>query len=114
MEDVYYYRRRNLQRLCLTKHADNQSATGRFLGVEPNLVNRWLRGSKQIGTEVAREVEKKYNLEKGWMDKEHRTDEESALIDAYRKASDDRRSAVRLLLDVKVVNPDADLSSSNR
>ena len=112
MEDVYSTRRKNLQQLCVQRHEGNQSAMGRDLGIEPNLVNRWLRGTKQIGPEVARDVEKNYKLEKGWMDHIHPSDEESALIQAYRNATDDRRTAVKLLLELQAVAPNQGLSRS--
>jgi hypothetical protein len=112
MEDVYSTRRKNLQHLCVERHEGNQSAMGRALGIEPNLVNRWLRGTKQIGPEVARDVEKNYKLEKGWMDHVHPSDEESALIEAYRNATDDRRTAVKLLLELQAAAPNQGLSRS--
>jgi len=112
MEDVYSTRRKNLQQLCAQRHEGNQSAMGRALGIEPNLVNRWLRGTKQIGPEVARDVEKNYKLEKGWMDHIHPSDEESALIEAYRNATADRRTAVKLLLELQASAPDQGLTKS--
>lgn len=108
MEDVYYSRRENLQQLCSSQHEGNQSAMGRRLGQEPNLVNRWLTGAKNIGTEAARAIEKEYNLESGWMDHKHLNDEESAIIDAYRSASVDRRTGVKLLLEIQLKGPASD------
>lgn len=101
MEDVYSIRRNNLQQVCTQRCERNQSELGRRLGIEPNLVNRWLRGSKQIGAEAARSVEEKFKLEKGWMDRIHPTDEESIIIERYRKETEDRRKSVRLLLGVE-------------
>jgi hypothetical protein len=66
-----------------------------------------LRG-KSIGDDVARDVEKQYELEYGWMDNPHPTDIEQRIARAYRGAHEKLQRAVEKILDVEPSAPPQD------
>lgn len=99
MDDIYLIRRKNLAAVCREKVAGNQSELARDLGLVSNLVNRYLK-SKRIGDDVARAVEKAYELESGWMDNIHPTDREALVLLAFRTAHPEIQAAVERALNL--------------
>lgn len=93
MDDVFTIRRTNLKKLCEDRQ-NNQSQLARDIGVAPSLINRYITGEKPVGEDMARKSEGALKLDFGWMDNVHQTDRESALLRAFRAASDDTKRTI--------------------
>lgn len=100
MDDIYAIRRQNLVSLCKNRAEDNQSQMARDLGKAQTLINRYITGSKDVGDDIAREVEKRYELPFGWLDNLHPSNREEALLNAFRGADDLTRQAAERVLGV--------------
>lgn len=102
VEDIYAIRRKNLISLCKEKAQDNQSQMARDLGKAASLINRYITGTKDIGDDIAREAEKGYGLEYGWLDNRHPSVGEEALLSAFRNADPLTQQAAARVLGVRL------------
>ena len=102
MDDIYAIRRQNLLSLCKERAEGNQSQMARDLGKAQTLVNRYITGSKDVGDDIAREVEKRYELPFGWLDNIHPSSQEEALLTAFRNADELTRQAAERVLGISV------------
>ncbi|MGV3930492.1 helix-turn-helix domain-containing protein [Citrobacter braakii] len=71
MKSIQDVRRENLKDLITREFNGVQSRLAERLETQPNLVNRWSRGGKVIGDQVARKIEKAGNKPTNWLDIDH-------------------------------------------
>jgi transcriptional regulator with XRE-family HTH domain len=99
--DISEIRRENLRRLRGDARG-SQSALARLLGMEEAQMSQLVgkNPSKAIGGRLARTIERKLKLERGWMDSEHypATRGNAHIIKAIEGLSTDQQMAVLNLI----------------
>lgn len=71
MKSINDIRRDNLRDIIDSDFNRTQSRLAERLECQPNLVSRWVKGSKTIGDLVARKIEKAANKPVYWLDVDH-------------------------------------------
>lgn len=72
MKPIEKIRRENLAKAIDEKFSGSQTAAAECLGKDkPTQVNHWVRGTKNMNGESARNIEKKFGLPEFWLDSEH-------------------------------------------
>lgn len=73
--DIYNIRKRNLRRIINDSFGGVAANLSRALDVQPNVISRiFTRNEKHrrnVGNEMAREIERVVHLQPGWLDREH-------------------------------------------
>ncbi|MEW5560634.1 helix-turn-helix transcriptional regulator [Enterobacter asburiae] len=71
MKSIYDIRRENLNEIIRRDYDDTQLRLAEHSGFAQTLVNRWSKGTKNIGTRAARDIEKSTRRPEFWMDIDH-------------------------------------------
>ncbi|HHT0464843.1 TPA: helix-turn-helix domain-containing protein [Raoultella planticola] len=72
MKSIHDIRRENLKDLITTDFGGVQSRLSERMGIQSNLVNRWVNGKKVIGDVSARKIETAARLQTNWLDVDHK------------------------------------------
>lgn len=99
MKSIYDIRRENLKEILRTEFDNRQVRLAERMQVQSNLVNRWCSGAKNIGTNVARELEKLGRKAQYWLDLDH-----SAEIVNDSPANPDDEGTIEQLLSRRLRN----------
>lgn len=71
MKSIQDIRRQNINDIINREFDGTQTRLAERLDTQPNLVNRWARGAKTIGDQVARKIEKAARKPENWLDVDH-------------------------------------------
>ncbi|HFP9201863.1 TPA: helix-turn-helix domain-containing protein [Raoultella ornithinolytica] len=91
MKSIHDIRRENLKDLITTDFGGVQSRLSERMGIQSNLVNRWVNGKKVIGDASARKIETAARRQTNWLDVDHKL---STLDDVDDVAFSDVREIV--------------------
>lgn len=69
--DVKETRRKRLRELIDSRYGGKQAAFAADIERQPDYVSRCLKGTKNIGEDLARIIEKRVRLPLGWLDRDH-------------------------------------------
>ncbi|HGV3509237.1 TPA: helix-turn-helix domain-containing protein [Klebsiella michiganensis] len=72
MKSIHDIRRENLKDLITTDFGGVQSRLSERMGIQSNLVNRWVNGKKVIGDASARKIETAARRQTNWLDVDHK------------------------------------------
>lgn len=110
MKSIHDIRRENLKDLITTDFGGVQSRLSERMGIQSNLVNRWVNGKKVIGDASARKIETAARRQTNWLDVDHKL---STLDDVDDVAFGDVREIVVHNLKQWMIN-NQELSSQQR
>lgn len=71
MKSIYDIRKENLKEIVRTEFDNRQVRLAERMQVQPNLINRWCSGAKNIGANAAREIETLGRKQQYWLDVDH-------------------------------------------
>ncbi|HDG9775861.1 TPA: helix-turn-helix transcriptional regulator [Raoultella planticola] len=72
MKSIHDIRRENLKDLITTDFGGVQSRLSERMGIQSNLVNRWVNNKKVIGDASARKIEAAARRQTNWLDVDHK------------------------------------------
>lgn len=72
MKSIHDIRRENLKDLITTDFGGVQSRLSERMGIQSNLVNRWVNNKKVIGDASARKIEVAARRQTNWLDVDHK------------------------------------------
>lgn len=71
MKSIYDIRRENLKEIIRAEFDNRQVRLAERMQVQPNLINRWCSGAKNIGANAARQIETFGRKQQYWLDVDH-------------------------------------------
>lgn len=71
MKSIYDIRKENLKEIVRTEFDNRQVRLAERMQVQPNLINRWCSGAKNIGANAARQIETFGRKQQYWLDVDH-------------------------------------------
>lgn len=86
MKSIYDIRRENLKEIIRAEFDNRQVRLAERMQVQPNLINRWCSGAKNIGANAARQIETFGRKQQYWLDVDHSAE---IIKDSHAKNDDE-------------------------
>lgn len=103
MKHVKDVRRENLQRLLTGYRSQRQFAEG--AGLAAAYVSQMVNGTREMGEDVARRIERALGLSPGWMDADHDSPPDDAQIVVQQLLEQLPADQLKLLMDYRRLSP---------